>query len=294
MTARPESQPVTRPRVGALQRASNGVETLGRGVDWHDPRTWVDFIAGPGGPATLVFVVCSAAFLWGWLTLGPWGWVDAWGLSGAALAQGRWWTIGSHMITHGGLAHIIMNTTALMGLGAFVTARMASGLRGWWGRFFGLFIVSGLCGAGLYLALHLTSAVPMVGASGAICGLWGAAARVGPDGRIVPLRSRPVWLQVQSFAIMNLVLGVLLYISATTAGQAGGLAWEAHLGGFLFGLLAMPLLAPAEPPARFRRLFLPKSGIPAFEDASEPTEPPADQPPTPAAPSTPGRSPAAP
>ncbi|OYY61588.1 MAG: hypothetical protein B7Y51_09915, partial [Burkholderiales bacterium 28-67-8] len=42
-----------------------------------------------------------------------------------------------------------------------------------------LFAVSGLLGAALYLTLHPAGAVPMVGASGALCGLWGGLSRIG-------------------------------------------------------------------------------------------------------------------
>jgi membrane associated rhomboid family serine protease len=84
----------------------------------------------------------------------------------------------------------------------------------------------------------------MVGASGAICGLWGAAARIGADGAFVPIRSPQVWRQIKAFAVNNAVLFGIIFILVLMSGGKGGLAWEAHLGGFVFGLLAMPWLAP--------------------------------------------------
>ena len=88
----------------------------------------------------------------------------------------------------------------------------------------------------------------MVGASGAICGLWGAAVRVDFDGGLVPLRSGQVWNHVKAFAKANIILFLILFALVRLSGGVGGLAWEAHLGGFLFGLLAVPWLAPRTPP----------------------------------------------
>ena len=173
------------------------------------------------------------------------GGVGGWGLSGQALAEGRWHTLGSHMIAHAGPAHMWMNSTALLALTAPVMTRLGGvwSVRAWV-RYALLFGLSGLAGAIVFLALHLFGQIPMVGASGAICGLWGAATRIGPDGYMVPLRSSPVWTQVKAFLRMNLVLFAVLFGLVWLSGGHGGLAWEAHLGGFLFGLFAMPRLVP--------------------------------------------------
>jgi membrane associated rhomboid family serine protease len=166
-----------------------------------------------------------------------------WGLSAEALAEGRWYTLLSHMVTHGGLTHLLLNCSFLLSVTPVVMSRFGLGPSGWL-RFAILFLVSGLLGAAFFLALHPDGAVPMVGASGAICGLWGAAARIGPDGGIVPLRSGPVWIQLKAFAKMNVIVFGLIFLLMWMVGGQGGLAWEAHLGGFLFGLFALPLLAP--------------------------------------------------
>lgn len=89
----------------------------------------------------------------------------------------------------------------------------------------------------------------MVGSSGAIFGLWGAVARIGADGGMVPLRSRRIRDELLLFAYLNLMMVlIVLAIIRMEGGGPGGVAWEAHLGGFLFGLLAMPWLAPRTPP----------------------------------------------
>lgn len=84
----------------------------------------------------------------------------------------------------------------------------------------------------------------MVGASGAICGLWGAAARHAPDGGVAPLRSAQVRGNIVLFTQMNVVLFLILFALVRLTDGVGGLAWEAHLGGFLFGLLLGPWFAP--------------------------------------------------
>ena len=172
--------------------------------------------------------------------------VNGWALSPGAIADGRWSTLFTHMLVHAGWLHLFMNVTALWSLARELAGRISVV------RLAVLFVASGLAGGALYLILNLGDPRPMVGASGAICGLWGNAARFNPRGPgMLPLRSRPVLDQIRRFAIMNVVLFGLLWL--LSAGQ-GGLAWEAHLGGFLLGLLAAPLLRGRSPrglPRRF-------------------------------------------
>lgn len=229
----------------ALQRASDG--RLGAGLSVFDPRAWREVATLEMAPAWAVIGVCIVSSILGVLHMMRGGESWDWGLSAKALADGRWYALISHMFEHGGHWHLLMNSTFLMGVTPVVMARFGVGPSGWL-RYAVLFLVSGLLGAGLYLALHLDSAVPMVGASGAICGVWGAASRIGPDWEIVPIFSEPVWIQVKAFVKMNLILFAILWVLVRLSGGVGGLAWEAHLGGFLFGLFALPLLAPRRVP----------------------------------------------
>jgi membrane associated rhomboid family serine protease len=167
------------------------------------------------------------------------GGASRWGLSALALAQGRFDTLFAHMFAHAGVAHIAMNLSALLALSPPFVARLAPGPRRL-AVYFGFFLLSGLSGAILYLALHPTGFVPMVGASGAICGFWGAVARLGPDGAVRPVFSREVLEVVRAFAISNAILFAIIFVLVRMAGGTGGLAWEAHLGGFLFGMFAVP------------------------------------------------------
>lgn len=70
----------------------------------------------------------------------------------------------------------------------------------------------------------------------------GATARLSEDGsQLLPLRSKQVLRATRDAVVVNLVLFLPLFL--LSGGDGGGLAWEAHLGGFLFGLLAIPRLA---------------------------------------------------
>lgn len=219
-----------------LQRATDG---RAGGGSVFEPATWEDEYGPEGATGVWPAAVLVLAFIAQWFGGGP----ERLGLSAEALADGRWFAIGSHMFVHGGPAHLLMNLGAVMALTPPVFAALGGYRRGW-GPYLVLFAASGLLGAAVFLALHPFGAVPVVGASGAICGLWGAVSRIGPDGGIVPIRSDPVWIQVKAFAKMNLILFAILFVLVRMSGGVGGLAWEAHLGGFVFGLFAMPFLVP--------------------------------------------------
>lgn len=222
-------------RPSVLARTTDGAGD--RGV--FDVRTWRDEY-GPRGEAGLWLAgLLVVAFGFQMFNGGP----IPWGLSGQALAEGRGYTLLTHMFVHGGLMHLMMNLGGVMALSAPVMVRFGRGA-GAWLRYAGLFGLSGLAGAALYLALHPAGEVAMVGASGAICGLWGAVARYAPGGGIAPLRSEQVRRNVIPFVQMNVILFLILFVLVRLSGSVGGLAWEAHLGGFLFGLLAGPWFAP--------------------------------------------------
>lgn len=224
------------PTATALQRASDG--KLRGGPNLRDPREWRALMADHGAPGSMLAAVLIAAFVTEMFRGGP----EVWGLSGRALADGRWSVLLSHMFAHGGVVHLAMNLSALLPLSFVVMVGLAGGVSSWL-RFLTLFLLSGLAGGAGFLALHPFGEVPMVGASGAICGLWGAAARVDFDGGLVPLRSGQVWEQIKAFAKTNAILFTVIFVLVRLVGGKGGLAWEAHLGGFLFGLFAMPWFA---------------------------------------------------
>lgn len=208
---------------------------------------------GTGGPGValgwLLTVGLGAVFFW---QLGQPGLAaDVWGVSGrAVLEEGRWWTLFTSMVVHGGVAHILFNTSAMLSLYAQLGADYEN-RPGAWLKLLLLFVVSGLAGSLAYVALNPQSVVPAVGASGAICGVWGAAARSDGSGRTGPLLDRRVFAHTINFAVMNLVLVGLVLLARQASGglMQGGVAWEAHVGGYLVGILLAPVFRPKNRPS---------------------------------------------
>jgi len=173
--------------------------------------------------------------------------------------RGLWWTPLTHMFMHlswtvpYGWVHIVMNTGALIALGPAIAQRLGRDLLG--GLLFLIFfVVCGLAGAGAFLLLA-PDQVPAVGASGAIFGLWGAVARLSGPGetRLAPLFSPSTGRQVVSAIVSNLLVVGLGAGYGLASGQGGvGVAWQAHLGGFIAGLLLIQVM-----PVRFHWLRAP-------------------------------------
>ena len=141
----------------------------------------------------------------------------------------------SFMFLHGGWLHIISNMLYLWIFGDNVEDRMGP---------FGYLIFYLMCGiaSGLVqLFVSPASRIPIVGASGAIAGVMGAYLLLYPYGRVITLIFIFFFVQVvQIPAFFFLVFWFMLQFfsgAASMAGQEGGVAWWAHVGGFLCGLL---------------------------------------------------------
>lgn len=149
-------------------------------------------------------------------------------------SQGRWWTTVTVNFVHGGLAHAVMNAVGALAFGAAAARYFGLGLRGGL-VFFGFFFLSGAASTLGYGLLHRQDATLLVGASGAVSGLFGGAARL-LAGRGVPgpLFSQPVLGMSAAWVIANLLIG-LFGLWPGAAGAA--VAWEAHLFGYAAGLL---------------------------------------------------------
>lgn len=152
----------------------------------------------------------------------------------------------SYSFLHGSIAHLVVNMIWLAAFGSPLANRIGPF------RFVLFWLITSLAAIGLHYVLHASEAVPVVGASGAISGMMGAAARFGfridrgagkpafAGGLLsVPavFRSRTtVTFLVVWFAI-NLAMGLVPGI----AGGDASIAWEAHIGGFLAGFLLIRL-----------------------------------------------------
>jgi len=144
-------------------------------------------------------------------------------------------TIVTSMFLHGGLLHLLGNLLFLWIFGPSVEAALGSK------RFALMYVFSGVAAA---LAQATLTPLPMLGASGAISGVLAAYVSLYPRRRIdtlafifiVPI---PALFFVLEWFAINLLSGV--------SGR-GGVAWWAHIGGFLAGLVLVRLLFPSAPP----------------------------------------------
>jgi membrane associated rhomboid family serine protease len=152
-----------------------------------------------------------------------------------------WLTILFAMFMHGGLLHIAGNMLFLWIFGNNIEDSM--------GRvtFVAFYLLGGLAATLLQTVVNPDSAVPNLGASGAIAAVLGGYALLYPRARVVTLIFIVFFVTVLELPAL-LVLGAwfvlqLLDASAASGGDVGGVAYFAHIGGFLFGLATIKLFA---------------------------------------------------
>jgi membrane associated rhomboid family serine protease len=157
--------------------------------------------------------------------------------SSTALAEGRWWTLFTSLFLHGGWAHALMNGAFALAFGTPLARFLGDDARGAI-VFFGFYLACGVLSTLGFWALHSSSPALLVGASGAVSGLMGAAARLmaGQGWRLGPIFSRPVLGMGAAWIVVNLVIGLLAQGLMPGAGDSV-VAWEAHIAGFIAGVL---------------------------------------------------------
>jgi membrane associated rhomboid family serine protease len=160
-------------------------------------------------------------------------------------------TLVTAMYLHGGWAHLIGNMIYLWVFGDNVEDRMGH---------VGFFIFYTLCGvlSGMAQVLAMpTSSIPAIGASGAIAGVLGAYLLLFPRARVrtlIPL----IFIYTTVHLPAVIVLGGWFLVqflnglaSINVNVQTGGVAWWAHIGGFVVGMILMPLFRQKQPPSPF-------------------------------------------
>jgi len=149
-----------------------------------------------------------------------------------------WTTVFTSMFLHGGWMHLIGNMLYLWIFGNNVEDAMGHG------RFI-LFYV--LCGAAAVFAQALPdthSVIPMIGASGAISGVLGAYLLLYPHARVLVAIPFGYFIHTMKIkAVWVLLFWIILQIinSAMASREGGGVAWGAHIGGFIAGMALVPL-----------------------------------------------------
>jgi len=148
--------------------------------------------------------------------------------------QGEYLGLFTSLLLHGNWAHALMNAAFALAFGVPVSRLMGAS----WNHGVAYFLFYIICGASaniIYCLLHPGSFTPLIGASGAVSGLMGAAARlIYTRGVLGPVLSRTVFFFGAALVAINLIFGW-----AGAAPGSGGMpiAWEAHLAGFFVGLL---------------------------------------------------------
>lgn len=165
--------------------------------------------------------------------------------SGGASQPATFLTALTSMFMHGGILHIAGNMLFLWIFGNNIEDSMGRL------RFVAFYVLGGLAALALQIIVEPSSAVPTIGASGAVAGILGAYIKLYPRARVLT-----VVFIIFFFGIVELpaiaMLGVwfvqqILFGAADlanpTGGGGGGVAYFAHIGGFAFGLLLIPYFA---------------------------------------------------
>lgn len=204
-------------------------------------------------------VAANVVVFFGQLLLGPmterviqtFGYIPARFLNPAAYGY-AWWEVGitlvSSLFLHGGFVHLIGNLIYLWVFGGAIEEAMGHV------RYFLFYLACGAAGSLTHTLLFPASTIPSIGASGSIAGLLGAFLILRPHARIVTLFPLVVyWAMAEIPAILFLPVwfgmqffnGFLSIQAARGTQEIAGIAWWAHVGGFVFGMAVAAIVRTA-------------------------------------------------
>jgi membrane associated rhomboid family serine protease len=210
---------------------------------------------------TVAIILLNAAVFWLELSGGE-PFVAGWALVPAQIVAGHGWiTLLTAMFLHGGWLHLLGNMLFFWVFGPVIEDAMGSG------RYLAFYLAGGLVASFAQIAIAPNSTVPILGASGAIAAVMGGFMITYPTDKIktvlflgfiflVPRISAVVLIGLWFLTQVMSVQGAL----ATTQTPQGGVAYMAHVAGFLFGLVTARFIedpqrladqTPEEPPADF-------------------------------------------
>lgn len=215
----------------------------------------------------ILIIACVLVFFWQ-LTAGGQQGVYAYGVIPAVLFDIKelpaelvrvpaWTTVLTSMFLHGGWMHLIGNMLYLWIFGNNIEDAMGHG------RFILFYLLCGIAAAMAQALPDPQSVVPMIGASGAISGVLGAYLLLYPHAKVlvvVPLGFYITSLRLPAGAVLAFWFVLQLINSAMSGDQQGGVAWGAHIGGFVAGMALIPIFkhrnvrffAPARSSSRWR------------------------------------------
>jgi membrane associated rhomboid family serine protease len=215
---------------------------------------WV-FVQGVGTDPALTRSVCQLGLIPGELLhrlppgyevpVGP-------GVACVVGAGSSWYTVLTSMFLHGGWFHLIGNMWFLWLFGNNIEDSMGRS------RYLPFYLICGLTAAALQTLLNPGSAVPMVGASGAISGIMGAYVVLYPRVRVHLLVVLVVFItriEVPAYVMLGYWFLLQLLGGTSTIGtQQGGVAFWAHVGGFVAGAALIQLFRDPVLVAKHRQL----------------------------------------
>ena len=153
----------------------------------------------------------------------------------------------SFMFLHGGFWHLLGNMWSLYIFGDNVEDRLGPF------RYLVFYLLCGITSGLSHLLFNLHSNIPTIGASGAIAGVMGAYLILHPNSKIltlIPIIFIPWFVEVPAFFFLGLWFVLQFLNAAGSHGNIGGIAWWAHIGGFVFGIVLLKIF-----------LALPETGV---------------------------------
>ena len=162
-----------------------------------------------------------------------------------ALADAPWWvTVFTSMFMHGSILHIAGNMLFLWVFGNNVEDSMGRP------KFLAFYLLSGIVAVYAQALLEPGATVPTIGASGAVAGVLGGYILLHPRARVLTLVfivflitfiEIPAMVMIGVWFVLQLLPAVGQVATTEVAGDGGGIAYLAHVGGFLFGLATIKL-----------------------------------------------------
>lgn len=148
-------------------------------------------------------------------------------------------TLFTSLFLHGGVVHLLGNMIYLWVFGGAVEDALGHS------RYLAFYLVAGAIGSLTHTLLFSASSVPSIGASGSIAGVLGAFLVLRPRARIITLLPLPYFVMAELRALIFLPIwflmqffnGFLALAAARGTQEMAGIAWWAHIGGFLFGAI---------------------------------------------------------
>lgn len=153
----------------------------------------------------------------------------------------------SFMFLHGGFWHLLGNMWSLYIFGDNVEDRLGPF------RYLVFYLLCGITSGLSHLLFNFHSNMPTIGASGAIAGVMGAYLILHPHSKIltlIPIIFIPWFIEIPAFFFLGFWFVLQFINAAGSHGNIGGIAWWAHIGGFVFGIVLLKIF-----------LMLPETGV---------------------------------